>query len=233
MKFYLLIGIIFASFSISSCQSEVKKSDIKTSKDSVSYAIGINIGKGMKKDNIDINPAVMLQGIKDALAKDSSYILSDADMQKTLMAFQQQMMKKQYDKMQADFEKNKKEGEAFLANNAKQTGVVVLPSGLQYKVIKSGNGPSPKETDKVKAHYRGTLINGTEFDNSYKRGEPVEFEVKGVIPGWTEALQKMKVGDKWMLYIPTQLAYGEQGGGQVIPPGAALVFEVELLSISK
>lgn len=233
MKIQFILALVLVSFSISSCQSEVKKSDLKTQKDSVSYAIGINIGKGMKKDNIEITPEVMMQGIKDALAKDSLYILSDADMQKTLMAFQQDMMKKQMDKMQKESEKNLKEGQAFLAENAKKAGVKTTASGLQYIVLKSGTGASPKATDKVSTHYRGTLINGTEFDNSYKRGEPASFQVNQVIAGWTEALQMMKVGDKWQLFIPSNLAYGEQGAGQVIPPHATLIFEVELLSIDK
>lgn len=233
MKFQLIFAIVLASFSISSCQSEVKKSDLKTLKDSSSYVIGINIGKGMKADNIDINPEALLQGVKDALAKDSLYLLTPDEMQKTMITLQQDLSKKQMEKMKVEGGKNKKEGDAFLAQNAKKPGVVTLPSGLQYKVIKSGNGPSPKATDKVKAHYTGRLISGQVFDSSLGKGEPAEFQVNQVIRGWIEALQLMKVGDKWELYIPAELAYGEQGAGGVIPPNAALIFEVELVSIVK
>jgi FKBP-type peptidyl-prolyl cis-trans isomerase FklB len=130
-------------------------------------------------------------------------------------------------------EKNKAEGEAFLAENKKKEGVKTLPSGLQYKVIKAGTGKKPKVTDTVTTHYRGTLMNGTEFDSSYRRGQPVSFQVNGVIPGWTEALQLMEEGAKWQLFIPSNLAYGERGAGRDIGPNATLVFEIELLSIEE
>lgn len=144
-----------------------------------------------------------------------------------MMAFQQEMSSK----MKNLAEKNTKEGEAFLEANKKKSGVITLPSGLQYKILKEGNGAKPTATQTVKCHYRGTLIDGKEFDSSYKRGEPTEFPVGGVIKGWTEALQLMPVGSKWELYIPSTLAYGERGAGQTIGPNAVLIFEIELLSI--
>jgi len=147
------------------------------------------------------------------------------------MAFQKELMAKQQEAQKAVSAKAKAEGEAFLAANATKDGVVTLPSGLQYKVITPGSGASPKASDTVSVHYRGRLIDGTEFDSSYKRNEPTSFPVGGVIPGWTEALQLMKVGAKWELYVPAKLAYGDRGAGGLIPPGATLVFEVELLSI--
>lgn len=149
------------------------------------------------------------------------------------MNWQKDMMSKQAQSAKQMGDKNKKEGDNFLAANKNKEGVKTTASGLQYKIIKSGNGPSPKAEDKVVCNYRGTLVDGTEFDNSAKRGGPATFPVTGVIPGWTEAIQMMKVGDKWQLFIPASLAYGEQGMGQQIPPNSTLIFEIELLSISK
>jgi FKBP-type peptidyl-prolyl cis-trans isomerase FklB len=148
-----------------------------------------------------------------------------------MMAFQQEMMANQSKKAGELAEKNQKEGEAFLAANKKKDSVITLPSGLQYKVIAEGTGKMPTLNDTVTTNYRGTLIDGTEFDNSYKRGEPATFPVSGVIPGWTEALQHMKVGAKWQLFVPSNLGYGERGAGETIGPNATLIFEVELLSI--
>jgi FKBP-type peptidyl-prolyl cis-trans isomerase len=235
MKGQLILGFALICFGVASCQQgEVKKSDFKTQKDSVSYTIGISVGKSLKKDAIEISPDFLIQGINDAIAKDSSYYLSDAEMQKVMMNLQTQMMKKQMEKMKADGDVNKKAGDEFLEKNKSEKGVIVLPSGLQYRVLQSGTGAQPKATDKVKCHYKGTLINGNEFDSSIKRGEPATFAVNGVIKGWTEALQLMHVGDKWQLFIPPQLGYGEQGAGQgQIPPQATLIFEVELLGIEK
>ena len=150
-----------------------------------------------------------------------------------MAAFKEEMMKKHEEELKKAAEKNKKEGEAFLAENKKKEGVVTLPSGLQYKVIKEGDGQMPKDTDMVTVNYRGTLVDGTEFDSSYKRGNPATFPVNGVIPGWQEALKLMKVGSKWQLFVPAGLAYGEKGAGSTIGPNATLIFEVELLSISE
>ncbi len=184
----------------------------------------------MKMQGLDIDPGLLIQGIKDGL-NNSKTAMSEKDMETTMKAFQQEMMGKAQAKQKVDADNNKKVGEAFLTANQKKEGVVTLPSGLQYKILTNGSGPKPTKDQTVKCHYRGTLIDGTEFDSSYKRGEPTEFPVGGVIKGWTEALQLMSVGSKWQLFIPSDLAYGERGTGQTIGPNATLIFEVELISI--
>jgi FKBP-type peptidyl-prolyl cis-trans isomerase FklB len=206
------------------------KPALTTEKDKVSYIIGTDIAKNLKKQGIDIDPELLFKGLKDAFT-DQKLLLSDEEIQQVMTSFQQEMMAKQSKKAGELAEKNQKEGDAFLAANKKKDSVVTLPSGLQYKVIVEGKGKMPALNDTVTTNYRGTLIDGTEFDNSYKRGEPASFPVSGVIPGWTEALQHMKVGSKWQLFVPSNLAYGERGAGQTIGPNATLIFEVELLSI--
>lgn len=234
MKIRLMAILALLSVGIVACQQkEIKKDDLKTSKDKISYSIGLDIGKTLKRQSIEINENALLQGVKDAIQKDSLYLLTDAEIKETMMNFQKEMMEKQTAKMKELGDKNKKDGEAFLAENKGKEGVKTTASGLQYKVVTAGTGATPKATDKVKVNYRGTLINGTEFDNSYKRGEPIVFNVNSVIKGWTEALQLMKVGDKWQLFIPSDLAYGPQGAGQTIPPNSTLIFDVELLGIEK
>jgi FKBP-type peptidyl-prolyl cis-trans isomerase FklB len=203
----------------------------KTDKDKVSYALGINMGNHFKRDSIDVNVDILMKGFKDALAGKKP-MLSDEEMAAAMKAFQQEMTAKQQEKIKVQAEKNKKDGEAFLSDNKKKEGVITLKSGLQYKVIKEGTGKMPKESDTVTTHYSGTLVDGTEFDSSYKRGEPVSFPVNGVIPGWTEALQLMKAGSKWQLFIPSDLAYGESGPGP-IGPNATLIFDVELISVAE
>jgi len=210
--------------------SAQKKTTLKTEKDKVSYIIGTDIAKNLKKQGIDIDPDMLFKGLKDAFTE-QKLALSDSEIQQVMMAFQQEMMAKQSEKAGEIAEKNQKEGAEFLAANKKKDSVITLPSGLQYKVLVEGSGKMPAINDTVTTNYRGTLIDGTEFDNSYKRGEPATFPVRGVIPGWTEALQHMKVGAKWLLFVPSGLAYGEQGAGQTIGPNATLIFEVELLSI--
>jgi FKBP-type peptidyl-prolyl cis-trans isomerase FklB len=220
------------------CQgNEEKKLTLETQKQKVSYSIGLDIGRNLKRGEIDIDLEALARGLKDAIS-DSTPLLTDAQMQATMVQFQQEMMAKQQEKTTQQSEeakmlgeKNQKDGEVFLAENAKMEGVTTLPSGLQYKVIKSGSGPKPKLTDEVTTHYRGTLINGTEFDSSYKRGKPTSFPVNGVIAGWTEALQLMPVGSKWQLFIPSNLAYGSRGAGGDIGPNATLIFDIELLAI--
>ncbi len=199
----------------------------KSVKDQASYSIGLSIGKNLKGDDLDVNPSMVARGIIDALTG-AKPALTDAEMQAALGEFEKLVMQQRSQKGDAA----KKEGVDFLAANAKKPGVKVLPSGLQYKVLKEGTGPSPAATDTVKTHYHGTFINGQVFDSSVERGEPIEFPVNGVIKGWTEALQLMKVGDKWQLVIPSDLAYGPDGQGP-IPPNSVLVFEVELLGVSK
>jgi FKBP-type peptidyl-prolyl cis-trans isomerase FklB len=205
------------------------KEPIKTQKDKVSYSIGLDFGKNMKRQSVQLNLDVLLRGIRDGIAE-AKPALTDGEMQECMTTFQKEMMAKMTEKAKVMGEKNKKEGDAFLAENKKKPGVITLPSGLQYKVIKDGIGKSPKVSDTVTTNYRGTLINGKEFDSSYKRGTPATFPLNGVISGWTEALQKMKVGSKWELYIPPNLAYGENGPGD-IGPNATLIFEVELLEV--
>jgi FKBP-type peptidyl-prolyl cis-trans isomerase len=203
---------------------------LKTQKDKVSYAIGVNIGKSLHKDAVDVDPAIFIRGMKDALAG-GKLLLTDEDMKGTLDILQAQLRKRQEELTQEAADANKKAGDAFLAENKAKPGVVALPSGLQYKVVTEGTGPKPAATDSVVCNYRGTLLNGTEFDSSYKRGQPATFPVNGVIKGWTEALQLMPVGSKWQLFVPPDLAYGSRGVGSDIGPEATLVFEVELISI--
>lgn len=205
---------------------------LKDQKDKLSYSIGMNIGNNFKKQSIDVNTDALIQGIKDALSGGKT-LMTEQEVNETLMNFQKEMVAKQMAHQKELAEKNKKEGEAFLAENMKKEGVKTLPSGLQYKVIKEGDGKTPKITDTVTINYRGTLIDGTEFDSSYTRGQPATFPVKGVIAGFTEALQLMKVGSKWQLFIPSNLAYGERGAGDDIGPNATLIFEIELVSIKE
>lgn len=218
----------------SGCTAEEKKAgqkvELKDLKDKVSYAIGLNIGKDFKQQEIDVDPELLAQGIRDAVAGVEPQ-LSEEQVQETIMTFQKEMIASQEKKAKGMAEKNLKEGEAFLAETAKQEGVVTLPSGLMYKVIEEGTGPKPSAGDTVKVHYEGRLVDGTVFDSSIQRGEPATFPVTGVIPGWTEALQQMKQGAKYELYIPPTLAYGERGAGPVIGPNATLIFNVELLEV--
>jgi FKBP-type peptidyl-prolyl cis-trans isomerase FklB len=203
---------------------------LSTQKDKASYAIGLNIGKGLSRDAVDVDPKIVLKGLEDALSG-SKPLLTEDEVNATLMALQEDLRKKQEEKRQALIETNKAQGVTFLAANSKKDGVVTLPSGLQYKILTAGTGPKPTADDTVVCNYRGTLLDNTEFDSSYKRGQPASFAVNRVIKGWTEALQLMPVGSKWQLFIPADLAYGERGQGPVIGPNATLVFEVELLSI--
>jgi FKBP-type peptidyl-prolyl cis-trans isomerase FklB len=203
---------------------------LKTQKDKFSYALGMNLGANLHKQSVPVDPNIMARGLKDALAGGKT-LLTEEEARAAITAVQNDMREKQQAKMQAAGDANKKEGEAFLADNKAKEGVVALPSGLQYKVLKEGNGPKPAATDSVVCNYRGTLINGTEFDSSTKHGGPATFPVNGVIKGWTEALQLMPVGSKWQLFVPSDLAYAERGAGGDIGPNATLIFEVELVSI--
>ncbi|MGA2904856.1 MAG: FKBP-type peptidyl-prolyl cis-trans isomerase [Candidatus Korobacteraceae bacterium] len=203
---------------------------LPTQKDKVSYAVGMNIGHGLHRDGIDIDPNVLLRGLKDAMAGGAT-LMTDEQASAMITELQNQLRQKAEAQRQQAGASNKKDGEAFLAANKAKPGVVTLPSGLQYKILKEGTGAKPTAADSVKCNYRGTLINGTEFDASEKHGGPATFPVKGVIKGWTEALQLMPVGSKWELVLPPDLAYGARGAGDVIGPDETLVFEVELLSI--
>ncbi len=202
------------------------KPDMKSDKGQASYAIGQQIGKNLKAQNIEIDPVTLAASLKDALAGKSE--MKDDEIQKAMMKLQESAMKKQ----QEEGENNKKKSAEFLEKNKTADGVKVTESGLQYSVITEGTGAVPKKEDTVKCHYTGTLTDGTKFDSSVDRGQPAEFPVAGVIPGWTEALQMMKVGSKYKLFIPPELAYGASGRPG-IPANSALVFEVELLDIVK
>jgi FKBP-type peptidyl-prolyl cis-trans isomerase FklB len=224
LKMIVILGFLFFVSQVQAQETLV----LKNQKDKVSYIIGMDIGNNLKKQLVDVDLNILAKGLKDALTGAKS-LLTEKEIQETMTAFQKEMMAKKEEVAK----QNKKDGEAFLAENKKKEGVKTLPSGLQYKVIKTGTGKKPKSTDTVTVHYRGTLINGTEFDSSYKRGQTVSFPVSGVIPGWTEALQLMEEGAKWQLFIPSNLAYGEKGAGNVIGPNATLIFEIELVSIQE
>ena len=203
--------------------------ELKTDKDKVSYAIGMNVGTAMKRDGLDVDTAILLRGIKDVLTG-AKPLLTDQEAQTVMTTLQADLRKKQELQTQQLADTNKKEGEEFLSANRTKEGVVSLPSGLQYKILREGTGPKPAPADTVTVNYRGTLLNGTEFDSSYKRGQPATFPVGQIIKGWTEALLLMPVGSKWQLFIPPDLAYGPRGAGRDIGPNSTLVFEVELLS---
>jgi FKBP-type peptidyl-prolyl cis-trans isomerase FklB len=209
---------------------------LTTRKDKFSYALGMNFGAGLgaslHKQSVEFDPALVAQGMKDALAGSKTRLTED-EAKAILTEVQNDMRKQQQEKAQQAGELNKKEGVAFLAANKSKEGVVTLPSGLQYKIITAGAGPKPTASDTVVCNYKGTLVNGTEFDSSYKRGQPATFPVGGVIKGWTEALQLMPVGSKWQLFIPSDLAYGERAMSDVLGPNSTLIFEVELVSIQE
>jgi FKBP-type peptidyl-prolyl cis-trans isomerase FklB len=217
---------------LAGCQSSGGK-DVKleTQKDKVSYSIGLAIGKNLARDSVAVAPDPFIRGVLDAYADSSHRLMNDEEIQKVMAAFQDSLRTRQMETSRAAGEKQKREGEAFLAENARKPGVLTLPSGLQYKVITEGKGKRPSASSTVTTQYRGRLLDGTEFDSSYKHGQPAEFPVSGVIKGWTEALQMMTEGSKWELCVPSHLAYGESGAGGVIPPNATLIFEIELLSV--
>jgi FKBP-type peptidyl-prolyl cis-trans isomerase FklB len=207
---------------------------LTTQKQKNSYALGMSIGLGLKKQGLDksIDSALAVRGMREALGSGKTAMTED-EMKAALQLLRTEFTNAQEAKAHEAGSSNRKEGDTFLAANKAKDGVKVLPDGLQYKVLTEGNGPKPAATDTVTVNYRGTLIDGKEFDSSYKRGQPASFPVNGVIKGWTEALQLMPVGSKWQLFIPADLAYGDRGAGADIGPGATLIFEVELLSIGE
>jgi FKBP-type peptidyl-prolyl cis-trans isomerase FklB len=224
MKHFILI--VSASLLALPLFGQEKSPQLKDQKDKVSYSIGINIGLNLSRQKVDINPDVLAAGIKDAIAGKPQ--LTQDQVKDVMAQFEKDMEQKQ----KAAGEKNKTDGAKFLEENKKKEGVKTTASGLQYKVVKEGTGPQPKATDMVTVNYRGTLIDGTtEFDSSYKRGQPATFPLNGVIKGWTEAVQLMKVGSKYQLFVPSSLAYGERSVGPDIAPNATLIFEVELLDV--
>lgn len=207
------------------------KSALKDQKQKVSYGIGFNLGQNLMRDQLDLDPQILAKGIVDAMTKQKPQ-MTEEEIRDTLLAFQKELRDQQEAKMKKAQAENVTKGKKFLEANAKKEGVKTTKSGLQYKVVKSGKGKTPTEKDSVTTHYRGTLIDGTEFDSSYKRNQPATFPVSGVISGWTEALQLMKEGDKWQLFIPSDLAYGERGSGPDIGPNEVLIFDIELLKVN-
>lgn len=227
-----IAGVAAAGLFLTACNKGAPKLD--TQKDKASYIIGQNIGRSFKQQSLDaelIDLGQLRAGIEDALAGKESP-LSPEEMAEVMTAFQEQIMARVDSINTAQGEANKAAGQAFLEKNSKEEGVVTLPSGLQYKVIKEGSGSKPKPTSMVTVHYTGTLIDGTKFDSSRDRGQPATFPVNGVIAGWTEALQLMTPGSHWMLYIPSELAYGDRAASPEIGPNATLIFDVELLSVN-
>lgn len=229
-----IFGIcILFSFAAISCQAQKGKRgkvELKTKTDSVSYALGQDVATNIKGIGIEINPDAMAKAIIDVF-KEEQPLLSEEESKNVMKQFQQDMQAKNNAKNNEQAAKNKIAGEAFLKENANKEGVKSTSSGMQYVVLNEGTGPKPKLTDKVKTHYHGTLIDGTVFDSSVERGEPISFPVNGVIQGWQEALQMMPVGSKWKLFVPSHLAYGERGPSPKIGPNSTLIFEVELLAI--
>ena len=246
MKSYMIIGLTASVLLLAGCNQEEKSTvseqakienkaegstegmELKTLEQKVSYLFGFDMGQRLKHDEIEVDVKALTMALSDAKGEGKPR-LSQEEIQTVMKTFQERQQAKRAESQKAVADANEKEGAAFLVENAQKEGVVTTDSGLQYKVIKAGEGASPSADDKVSVHYRGTLIDGTEFDSSYSRGQPVSFPVKGVIAGWTEALQLMKEGAKWELYIPSGLAYGPGGTSGKIGPNATLIFEVELL----
>lgn len=233
MKVFVIAALSLALLAGQAAAEEKKE---MSEKEKISYSIGYLQGSGMaaffKNQGVDLDTDTVIEAFKAGLTGLKAP-LTEQEMHETMNSFQKTIASRQAERAKETAEKNSKAGEAFLAANAKKEGVFTLPSGLQYRILKEGTGPLPKATDKVKVNYRGTLIDGTEFDSSYKRGEPAVFQVDKVIAGWTEALQLMKTGSKWEVFIPAKLAYGDRAVGSVIGPDSVLVFDIELLSIEK
>jgi FKBP-type peptidyl-prolyl cis-trans isomerase FklB len=226
---YLLTVILGIGFLFVVCYAD-EKLELKDQKDKESYSLGYQFGESLKGQGVDINLDIFASGIRDAFGGKEPQ-MSQEEIRATMMELQKRVMAARQKELKEKAAKNAEAGKKFLVENQKKEGIKTLPSGLQYKVLTEGTGKTPKAEDTVTVNYKGTLIDGTEFDSSYKRGQPATFQVKGVIKGWTEALQLMKEGSKWQLFIPPELAYGERGAGRDIGPNATLIFEVELLTI--
>ena len=225
------VWIAMLSLVLLACQGNTQeKVEMKTQRDTISYSIGTDIGKNLKAQSIDVNPAILAAGLKDAIGGGKT-MLTEKEIQDAMMAFQHGLAAKQMEKAKEMGDKNKKESEAFLAANKTKDGVKTTASGLQYKIVKESPGPKPKADQTVTVNYKGTLVDGTEFQNSYKSGQPATFGLNQVIKGWAEGLQLMPVGSKYIFYIPSELGWMEQGAGQAVPPNACVIFEVDLLSV--
>jgi FKBP-type peptidyl-prolyl cis-trans isomerase FklB len=225
----IFIAILSVTFLSGVCRAG-EKLDLKDDKVRLSYSVGYQVGGDFKRQGLDITPEMLLKGVEDALAGNEPR-MTPQEMHSTLVEVQKTVTAAQEQKTKAEAERNLVAGKAFLSENANKEGIKTLPSGLQYQVIKEGSGAMPKATDAVTVHYRGTLIDGTEFDSSYSRGSPATFGVGRVIAGWTEALQLMKEGARWQLFIPPELGYGDKRTGK-IEPNSTLIFEVELISVN-
>jgi len=233
-KWIAVVAIALMAVRVGAAEATDQKADsgLKSDKEKTGYAIGVSIGTNLKAPLVSskIEVESLIKGIRDTFAG-TKLALTDDQIKDIMTEFDKSMARDQVKAMEAAAAKNKAEGEEFLAKNKSKEGVVTLPSGLQYKILKAGTGKKPTDKDTVVCNYRGTLIDGTEFDSSYSRNQPAEFGVTGVIAGWTEALKLMPVGSKWQLFVPSKLAYGDRGAGQMIAPNSTLIFEVELLSI--
>jgi len=228
LKWMAVLGVMLLTAQVSGAEPGV----LKTQKEKVSYAVGAEVAKSIKQQGIDLDVDVLLKAVKDVLSA-QNLLMTDDEIRKTTATVHAELKQKRMQGMRVrtkDAEENRKEGEAFLAENKTKEGVVTLPSGLQYRILKAGDGKKPSDADTVECHYRGTLINGTEFDGT-EEGKPANLKVSALIPGWKEAMKLMLVGSKWQIFIPPQLAYGERGVGRDIGPNATLIFEVELLAI--
>ena len=228
LKWMAVLGVMLLTAQVSGAEPGV----LKTQKEKVSYAVGAEVAKSIKQQGIDLDVDVLLKAVKDVLSA-QNLLMTDDEIRKTTATVHAELKQKRMQGMRVrtkDAEENRKEGEAFLAENKTKEGVVTLPSGLQYRILKAGDGKKPSDADTVECHYRGTLINGTEFDGT-EEGKPANLKVSALIPGWKEAMKLMLVGSKWQIFIPPQLAYGERGVGRDIGPNATLIFEVELLGI--
>jgi len=232
---WVIIAILILSMSLPACtpvEKQITKKDLETDADKISYALGMEFGPSLKPFENEIDIALFARGVEDSL-KGKDVLLTPEETEEIMKMISKQVQTYRQKEKNLLAEKNLKEGEEFLAENKKKKGVVTTESGLQYIVLHEGNGPKPKKTDLVKVHYRGILIDGTEFDSSYKRGKSVVFSLQSIIPGWIEALQLMNVGSKHTLFIPPNLGYGDSGAGRRIGPNSVLIFEVELLGIEK
>jgi FKBP-type peptidyl-prolyl cis-trans isomerase len=229
-SFITLATAALACLALVSCSTKQRITELKSQDQKVSYTVGQDMGSYLKQMGITIDKAALFQGIEDTLTGQKSLVTPEEAL-KIKQEFSKNMQDAQMAKAKAAGEKNSKEGVAFLEKNKGEKGVVTTASGLQYIILKDGTGPKPKPTDMVTVHYKGTTIDGKEFDSSYKRGQPATFPLNGVIPGWTEGLQLLNAGAKAKLFVPSNLGYGERGAGQDIGPNQTLIFEVELISI--
>jgi len=226
-KWIVTLGVLFFASLVSAEENLI----LKDQRDKISYSYGVDTGNKLKNMPVNVDLALFIAGVKDAFSG-SKLLMTEQEIRETLMGLQKEITAKSEEQKKALAEKNKKEGQSFLAENKKKGGVITLPSGLQYKVLKEGTGKMPTDMDWVRIYFRGTLVDGTVFEDTYKSiGQPIALAVKGIIPGWAEGLKLMKEGAKWQLFIPSDLAFGERGSGTLIGPNATLIIEVELISV--